>query len=375
MYTAAHLEMTWAQQASFAIAGFLRQPWPASIMRLSALEDGLALVHPMLSLVEVRAKVVQVIAETADTKTFVLRPNWQWQSRSVRAGQFVRVQVEINGRRLSRVYSLSSSPQAGLLAITVKRQGTVSNFLHDEIKLGSVLTLSQAAGEFVLPALDHAVLPDKILLLSGGSGITPVMAMLRYLQQQKYQGDVLFVHSCKSASEQIFARQLLEIASTMPNLRVHSHFSASAGRLDVARLQALVPDVAQRTTWLCGPQEWMASIHAYWDTLPTAAPLYSERFMATPRLAARPQGTPVQVRMHASGQQFHTSGAASLLQQAENAGLTPKHGCRIGICRSCQCVKRSGTVENLLTGEVSSAPDELIRLCVSVARSDLSLDL
>ena len=83
----------------------------------------------------------------------------------------------------------------------------------------------------------------------------------------------------------------------------------------------------------------------------------------------------MQVAFANSGKTFTTHGTDPLLVQAERAGLSPKHGCRIGICRSCQCLKTSGTVENLQTGEVSSAPNELIRLCISTARSDVSIAL
>ena len=105
------------------------------------------------------------------------------------------------------------------------------------------------------------------------------------------------------------------------------------------------------------------------------APLHSERFVAVPLLPASAPGTPSVVTFAASGKTFTTSGTAPLLVQAERAGLAPKHGCRIGICRSCQCTKKSGTTENLQTGEISSAPNELIRLCISAARSDIALDL
>ena len=119
----------------------------------------------------------------------------------------------------------------------------------------------------------------------------------------------------------------------------------------------------------------MDAVHQLWVDLSIAAPLQSERFVAYAPLPASEPGTPVQVRFAASQQGFTTRSAAPLLVQAEQAGLAPKHGCRIGICRSCQCVKTSGTVENLQTGEVSSAPNELIRLCITAARSDVTLDL
>ncbi len=361
----------WVQSLTAPVVRALQHPWVESIVRLSAVEDSLQALHPLLSLTEVRARVVKVVDETALTKTFVLQPNALWAG--AQAGQFIRVRQEIDGQRVERVYSLSSRPGARRIAFTVKRQsgGQVSNHLHNHVKVGDVLTISEAMGEFVLPA----TLPAKMLLLSAGSGITPVMAMLRSLQAHSYRGDVAFVHICRAPDDLIFARTLKDLATRWPALRLVLHFDGSEGPFTTDTLQHLVPDLNERSTWLCGPSGLMDAVHQLWVDQAIAAPLQSERFVAFTRLPATVPGTPVQVRFLASQQAFTTQGSAPLLVQAEQAGLSPKHGCRIGICRSCQCVKASGTVENLQTGEVSSAPNELIRLCISAARSDVTLDL
>lgn len=354
------------------VRSLLSHPWVESIVRFSAIEDTLAALHPMLSLTQVKARVVRIINETGDTKTFVLQTNALWQ-RTTQAGQFVRVQLEIDGRQVERVYSLSSRPGARRLAITVKRQegGLMSQHLHQTLKPGSVLKLSQACGEFVLPA----VLPEKILLLSAGSGITPVMAMLRDLQAREYQGDVVFLHICRNPKALIFAADLEKIAARFPALKLILHFTQSAARFTMDDLQATVPDLGLRSTWVCGPSALMEAVHDLWQTQAFPAALQSERFVAWPQLPATAPGTSVTVAFKASGKEFITLGNGHLLAQAERAGLRPKHGCRIGICRSCQCVKQSGTVENLQTGEVSSEPNQLVRLCISVARSDSVFDL
>ncbi len=349
----------------------LRHPWVESIVRLSAVEDTLRGLHPLLSLTTVRARVLRIIDETSSTKTLVLQPNALWLG--ARAGQFVQVSLEIAGRRVQRAYSLSSRPGARRIAITVKRQegGLVSNHLHTAVKVGDVLTISQAMGDFVLPD----VLPAKLLLLSAGSGITPVMAMLRDLHRRGYRGDVQFVHVCRSPQELIFAQQLRDVAADFAALGLTVHCSTTDGRFTPQTLQTQVPDLAQRTTWMCGPTDFMASIQAHWESAALGAPLHSERFAAPPLRVSTTPGTPVAVTLMRSMVNFSTQGGENLLEQAERAGQSPKHGCRMGICRSCQCVKTSGVVENLLTGEVCGAPDELIRLCVSVARTDVVLDL
>ncbi len=353
------------------LAAALQHPWVETVVRLGAVEDALSALHPLLSLTEVRVRVRRVLEETASARSFVLQPNALWAG--ARAGQFVRVRVEIDGRRVERVYSLSSRPGARRLAITVRRQdgGLVSKHLHRHVQAGTVLTISQAEGDFVLPQ----VLPARMLLLSAGSGITPVMAMLRDLHARGYRGDVVFHHVCPNPSELIFARALRDIAANFPALRLQLHFSQQAGRFSPTTLLSAVPDLAERETWLCGPAGLMDQVHRFWENQAFAAPLHSERFSAPALRPASFRGAPVQVALAASGQAFVSSGSEPLLVQAERAGLTPKHGCRIGICRSCQCLKTQGTVENLQTGEVSSAPNELIRLCISAAHSDVVLAL
>jgi stearoyl-CoA 9-desaturase NADPH oxidoreductase len=185
---------------------------------------------------------------------------------------------------------------------------------------------------------------------------------------------VAFVHLCRHPDEQIFADALRTLTAQMPGLQTALHFSAVTGRFGLADLHTRVPDVAERATWACGPASLLDTLQTHWQSAAIPAPLHTERFAAAP-LALAPLSAPVRVEFRRGAKAFESLGSASLLDQAEAAGLAPKHGCRIGICRSCQCVKRSGTVQNLQTGELSSEPDELIRLCISAARTDLTLEL
>jgi len=360
-----------ARAVNTPLVRVLGHPWVESIVRLDSVEDAISALHPLLSLTKVQARVVRIVDETATTKTFVLQPNALWAGAL--AGQFVRVQLEINGRRVERAYSLSSRPGARRIAFTVKRQdqGLVSNHLHTSVMVGDVLTISSALGEFVLPD----VLPTKMLLLSAGSGITPVMSMLRDLKARQYQGDLVFLHVCRAPDDLIFAQQLQALAADFSGLRLVVHCDTQAGFFSPQALATQVPDLASRSTWMCGPAGFMDAMSAYWVEQGFESELFSERFVGAQILPSTAPGTPVAVSFVKSGATFTTHGTEPLLVQAERAGLTPKHGCRIGICHSCQCVKTSGTVENLQTGEVSSAPNELIRLCISTARSDVALAL
>ena len=329
---------------------------------------------PTWSPTEVRARVVAVIAETRDTRTFVLRPNRNW--RGHRAGQHTMIEVERNGARVRRCYSLSSPPGAPLVSITVKRvpDGRVSGWLHDHLRPGDIVTLGAAAGDFVLPAPHR----PELLFVSGGSGITPVMSMLRDLDRRDAVEDVVFVHYARSRDDVIFGAELAALAACHPGLRlVLCLDDAPAGGFDEARLARAVPDFAARATFLCGPPGLMARVERMWLAAGAGARLQRERFVAAPRpQASAPSPTSaVAVRLARSGRTVAVDASAPLLQTLERAGERPPNGCRIGICHTCKCTKRSGTVENLLTGAVSSNPDEEIQLCISAPRSDVELAL
>lgn len=332
-------------------------------------------LDPLRSLTEIRARVVEVVEETEDTKTFVLQPNAAW--RGHRAGQYTSVEVEVNGVRVHRCYSISSRPGEALVSITVKRVpgGRVSTWLHEHTRSGDILRLGAAAGDFVLPSAT----PAKLLLLSGGSGITPVMSMLRDLRAHDAIDDVVFVHYARSRADVIFGEELADLAASHAGLRLvlclDDEPSAPRGFEEV-RFAGLVPDFAGRSTFLCGPGPLMDRAERLWASVDASARLQRESFAPAPTLM--PSASPakgVHVLLTRSDRAVVAKGEGSLLEQLERAGERPAHGCRIGICHSCKCRKRSGTVHNLVTGEVSSEPDEEIQLCISVPRSDLELDL
>ncbi|MFC4726956.1 ferredoxin reductase [Coralloluteibacterium thermophilus] len=336
-----------------------------------AIEGALQWLNPLWSLGQVRARVLEVVEETPDVRTFVLAPNRHW--RGAEAGQHVLVGMEVDGRRCQRAFSLSApAARGGPLRLTVKRQpdAGVTAWMQAHLRPGAVVALSQAQGGFVLPA----AAPPRLLMIGAGSGITPLRAMLLALRARGYDGDVVLLQACRDEADAIFGAELDALAAQWPALTLLRHRSADAGRLDAAALAARVPDFAARTTFLCGPAAMMAWVEASYAEAGAQALLHRERFGLPPRPRAADDAE-MQVRCTASERLFTSAGDTPLLLAAEAGGLQPRHGCRIGICMSCQCRKRSGTVENLLTGRVSSAPDELIQLCISAARSDLELEL
>ncbi|HEY1587377.1 MAG TPA: FAD-binding oxidoreductase [Polyangia bacterium] len=330
---------------------------------------------PTWSATEILARVVEVVVETRDTRTFVLEPNRRW--RGHRAGQHTMVEVERDGARVRRFYSLSSAPGGRRMSITVKRvpDGRVSSFLHESLRVGDIVRLSPAAGDFVLPD-DHR---PELLFVSGGSGITPVMSILRDLDRRDAVEDVVFVHYARSRRDVIFGVELERLALRHPGLRVFLCLDDDHGGFDEARLAAAVPDFAGRATFLCGPAGLMERVERMWHDAGASARLRRERFSAPPRKqASGADGSvapEVAVTLARAGRTVAVASGAPLLETLERAGERPPNGCRIGICHTCKCTKRSGTVENLLTGAISDADDEEIQLCISVPRSDVELGL
>ena len=336
-------------------------------------------LDPTWSLTTLRARVVDVVVETHDVSTFVLAPNALWPGH--RAGQFVSVEVEVDGVRMERCYSISSAPGDERIAITVKRVagGRVSSWMHDRVRRGDVLRLGMPAGEFVLP--ESGVREQKLLLLSGGSGITPVMAMLRDLSRRDAVRDIVFVHAARSRNDLVFEREMAGIAALHEGLRLRYFLEnepAGGGRLDAAKLLAAVPDLGERQTMLCGPTGMMDALSPTWTDAGLAHRLKTERFAPAPRLAVAEGATaPARVKLSLvrSGKSVVTDRSETLLEQLERAGERPESGCRMGICNTCLCKKRSGVVQDIVTGELSSAPDEDIRLCVSRPLTDVELAL
>ncbi len=332
---------------------------------------------PARSLEELRAEVVRVDNEARDVKTFALRPNAHWRGFS--AGQHVSVEVEIGGVRTQRVFSLSSAPSDPLLAITVKRMpgGRVSPWLHEQARPGHIVGLSPATGRFVLPS----PLPPKLLLLSGGSGITPLMSILRDLDARDAVSDVVLVHHARAGDGVIFRDDLEAIAARRTGLRLAFCLSDGDGhgRFDGARLAELVPDFAERATFLCGPHGLMERAGQMWTRAGALSGLRRESFGLP--ASARPPGADAsdryerRIHLGRSGRSHLVDDKANLLDELERFGERLASGCRMGICQTCTCRKRRGVVRDLTTGKTSSDRDEEIQLCISAPQSDVELDL
>ena len=335
----------------------------------------LELVNPMLTVRELRAEVTAVHRSTADSVTLTLRPTRQWKGFS--AGQFVSVTVEIDGVRRTRCYSPSCSQYRadGQLEITVKKhpEGLVSQYLHANAAPGLVVQLSQADGVFRLPG----VRPDRVLLISGGSGITPVLSMLRTLCDEGYRGEVAFLHYSNGAEDVALRAELVELAAQHGNVHLELVFTESgdsrlSGFFGQDHLDAVAPWAAQAQTFLCGPPPLMTSVRAHYEAAGLADRLHAEEFQPAPVITVD-DGEPTGAISF--GETSVANDGQTLLEQAEGAGLTPEFGCRMGICFSCTQVKTTGCTRNIRTGELNSDPDTEIQLCVNVPVGDVTIEL
>lgn len=338
----------------------------------------LELVDPLWTVHETRARVVAVDHQTERTVTLTLQPNRSWDG--FQAGQHVVVGVEIDGTWHQRCFSLAGSPHRadGLLEFTVKANvsGRVSRHLVDHARAGAILRLSAARGEFTLPAPEDRT--GHLLFVSGGSGITPVLSMLRTLVHEGHDGPVTFVHYADRLADVCYLDDLRQLTAALPQGRLLLGLTDDpaatdlAGFFDGTHLARVTDDAASCQVFLCGPAPLMASVEQVFAHLGLADRVHLERF-GLPPIDPALADTGSVVGFERSG--VRAPAAGTVLETAEAAGLRPAHGCRRGICGTCTTAKTSGVVRNAVTG-VRSAPDaEPIRLCVSVPVAEVVVDL
>ncbi|KNX38682.1 ferredoxin reductase [Luteipulveratus halotolerans] len=331
-------------------------------------EDYVDLIDPLRSRTQLRGRVVAVTPETADAVTVTIRPGRGWRGHV--PGQYLRVGVDVDGVRLWRAYSITSGPRTdGCVEITVKAisGGAVSTHLVRSLRVGQVVQMEQADGEFVLPP----TLPGKMLLVTGGSGITPVMGILRHTVDRL--DDVVLLHSAPRPEDVIFADELRALAAD-GRISLQERHTDVHGMLDTAELDALVPDWRERETFACGPAAMLDALESHWAASELADRLTIEQFR--PALAATGEGGTV----HFTGldRDVDCSGSSPILDAGEEAGVLMPSGCRMGICFGCVLPLREGSVRDLRTGEVTTAsPGDgvLVQTCISAAAGRCDIDL
>lgn len=328
--------------------------------------DYLELVSPMRG-PGLRARVVAVQPEPGRAVTVHLRPGEGWAGHQ--PGQYLRLGVDVDGVRLWRSYSITSTPGERNVTITARRQGLVSDFLATRLAVGAVVHIDQAAGEFGYASHAEAsgVLPGKALFVTAGSGITPVMGMLR----SQVPADVVVVHSARTPKDVIFGEELRALAR-IGQIRLVEWHTALNGRLPVDQLETLVPDIGERATWVCGPGGLIDDVVALHAARNWAPPAY-ERFQVL-RTSTGEGGA---VRFTRSGQEVTAEAGTPLLEAGESAGVLLPYGCRMGVCYGCVTPLLEGAVRDLRDGAVTQADADnpiLIQTCINAAAGPCALD-
>lgn len=334
--------------------------------------DYLDIVDPLRFGADLRGRIVAIHPETRDAATVVIKPGRGWRTHV--PGQYLRVGVDVDGVRQWRAYSLTSETDRadGCITITVKAMpdGKVSNHLVRRATVGTIVQLDQPTGDFTLQP-PGAEMPRKVLFLTAGSGITPVMGMLR--NHLDHLDDVVVVHSAPTSADVIFGDELRMLAR-QGRIRLVEKHTATDGILDVAELGGLVGDLAERQTWACGPTGLLDALERHWADSGLADLLYTERFRPAV-IAAGEGGT---VTFTKSGTLVDADGSLTLLDAGEAAGVLMPSGCRMGVCFGCVAPLRQGAVRDLRTGEITTAAEGdgvVIQTCVSAAAGTCHIDL
>lgn len=349
-----------ARELATQVAGMLATPLVP--------EDYLDLVDPLASGADLRGRIVSIVPETPDSATLVIEPGRSWMGHV--PGQYVRLGIDVDGVRQWRAYSLTSSPKRddGRITITVKaiEEGLVSNYLVHEVAAGTLVHLDQACGEFTLGEVER----EKTLFVTAGSGITPVMGMLR--GSSDLLDDVVVIHSSPGPRDVIFARELRSMAAAGLIKLVELH-TERVGMLNPANLGALVPDLDQRDIWACGPTGMLDGLESHLESVGLLHRLHTERF----RPSVVVTGDGGEVSFTTSGETVVADGDVPILEVGEEAGILMPSGCRMGICFGCVSPLREGAVRDLRNGEITSAGDceeVLIQTCVSAAAGDCKIE-
>jgi ferredoxin-NADP reductase len=335
-------------------------------------DDYLELINPLWSTQELRGRIERIDRETSDAVTVLIRPGYEWGGH--RPGQYLRIGVIVNGVHHWRAYSLTTDPGRpdGLIGITPKfvDAGKVSPYLVHQARPGDVVRLGGVEGTFALPDPP----PRRVLFLSAGSGITPIMSMLRSLDRDGALEDVVHVHSSRTANGVIFGEQLRELDARHPGYRPHLQITSEAGRMTPAHLDELCPDWRERHAFASGPGEMLDALTEHWRAEGDPELLEMERFQPVigGSAVAGEGGT---VRFLSSDVEAVCDGGTPILVAGEEAGAELPYGCRMGICHTCIGRLCKGEVRDLRTGEVHGEKGEMVRTCVNAPEGDVAIAL
>lgn len=315
----------------------------------------------------------QIRQETADVKSFFFRPS-QPSLFTFLPGQFITLELAIDGEIINRSYTVSSAPsQPHVISITVKRkpEGLVSNWLHDNLQVGMPISVLGPAGEF--SCLNHPA--KKYLFLSGGSGITPLMSMARAYYQLAETADVAFVHSARTPADIIFKAELDLMAMNQPLFQTTyicakvdknpswrlQPKSITEGFLTIESLKLSTADFMTREVFTCGPAPYMVAVKNMLSAAGFNMQHYHEESFTFDELPAEIQAeviddenasiagnevsTTFSIQLTKSGVTVQCAPDQFVLDAARSAGLRLPSSCSKGLCGTCKSKLVSGQVE------------------------------
>ena len=334
-------------------------------------DDYLRLLNPLWTSRELRGRVEKVVPETEDAATLVIRPGWGWRFDH-QPGQYVGIGIQVKGKWQWRSYSISSVPKrkGRTISITVRAmpEGLLSSHLVNGLEPGTIVRLASPKGDFVLPDPP----PAKMLFLVGGSGITPVMAMLRTLDRRGTMPDVVLHYSSPTADRMIFRDELAALAEEYDDFSFHELHTDTDGMLDLADLDQICADWRERETFACGPGPMLEAVTEYYDEHDLEDQLHLERFSLELGGEGGEGGT---ITFQNSSKDIEADGATTVLEAGEEAGIGMPYGCRMGICHTCTVTKISGKVRDLRNGDEYDQPNEQIQTCVTAVVGECTLDI
>ncbi len=334
-------------------------------------DDYLTLLNPLWSSRELRGRVERVERETDDAATLVIRPGWGWRYDH-RPGQYVGIGIQVEGKFQWRSYSVSSAPRRSgrTIAITVRAmpEGFISSHLVNGLEPGTIVRLALPEGDFVLPDPP----PEKLLFLVGGSGVTPVMAMLRTLDRRGSMPDVVVHYSSPTRARMLFREEIERLDEKYDAMRIHQLYTDTDGMLELADLDVLCPDWRERETYACGPGPMLDAITEHFESADLVDSLHLERFSLELGGDGGEGGT---VTFRNTGRTVDVDGATTVLEAGEEAGIGMPYGCRMGICHTCTLTLVSGKVRDLRNGDEFDSPNEPVQTCITTAVGDCTLDI
>ncbi|AVA21337.1 hybrid-cluster NAD(P)-dependent oxidoreductase [Rhizobium sp. NXC24] len=344
-----------------------------------------------------KLRVVTVADEAPNVKTFVFQPEHPALFKYT-AGQFLTLELSVPGGLLLRTYTIASSPSRPMtLSLTVKAQvdSVGTRWMFENLLPGSLVKAIGPAGNFTLERCQR----PKLLFLSAGSGITPMMSMLRWLSDVATDADVAFVHCARSPEEIIFREELASASRILPGLvlglvvgRGASDWEGLTGRLDIAKLESLVPDYLEREIFCCGPEAFMENAEAMVAQRGFAmAHFHQEAFtfashgnVTLPTKKREPEFPKPEGSADSSHRLcFRSSGVEdvvradeTVLNVAHRNGVSIPSVCGMGLCGTCRVKKISGHVEMEHNGGITEdeIEDGYILACCSKPLSNIEIE-